>query len=209
MSCSASAQVTTTNSRIQPARRLPSAHQRRASPLTLENYGRDLAALLARRWGPARADISPEEIAMAALLAEMGELLLWSFAPELPQAALAVLASGAVKRSVQAQEQACGFAFRQLTLKCATIWNLPLLLVQLIRGVDNVRANFSRLCVDAARHLASGPDDPALPSDLAAASQLVPGASLAWLAAQMPGLEGESAARAVAAAEAILAAGKP
>jgi hypothetical protein len=39
-----------------------------------------LASRLALRWGTARADISPDEIAMAALLSEIGELLLWSFA---------------------------------------------------------------------------------------------------------------------------------
>lgn len=143
------------------------------------------AAQLALQWGVARSDVSPEEVAMASLLAEMGELLLWSFAPELPLAAETVLAAGVAKRSAQAQEQACGFSFKQLTLKCATIWNLPALLVQLIRGVDNVRANLSRLCVDTARHLVAGPDNPALPSDLAAARQLIPGASLAWLAEQM------------------------
>lgn len=148
-----------------------------------------LAAQLAMRWGSARADISPQEIAMASLLAEMGELLLWSFAPELPQAAHKLLADGVVKRSVQAQEQACGFAFKQLTLKCATIWNLPLLLVQLIRGIDNARSNLSRLCVDTARHLASSSFDPALPSDLASAARLIPGASMHWLAEQMPGID--------------------
>jgi hypothetical protein len=37
-----------------------------------------LASRLALRWGTARADISPDEIAMAALLSEIGELLLWS-----------------------------------------------------------------------------------------------------------------------------------
>ena len=40
-----------------------------------------LASRLALRWGTARADISPDEIAMAALLSEIGELLLWSFRP--------------------------------------------------------------------------------------------------------------------------------
>lgn len=163
------------------------------------------AAQLALHWGSARSDVSPEEVAMASLLAEMGELLLWSFAPELPLAAETVLAAGVVKRSVQAQEQACGFTFKQLTLKCATIWNLPPLLVQLIRGVDNVRANLSRLCVDAARHLVAGPRNPALPSDLAAARQLIPGASLVWLGEQMH-LEPDYLPVVVDAAENILAA---
>jgi len=162
-----------------------------------------LASRLALRWGAQRADISPEEIAMAALLAEIGELLLWSFAPELPIAALAALESGHSPRSVQAQVDTCGFRFKDLTLKCATIWHLPPLLTQLIRGIDNSRSNLSRLCVDSARHLSTGSaGDPALPSDIAAAKQLIPGASLAWLTEQLPGLgEKEVAAIALKAAD--------
>ena len=149
-----------------------------------------LARHLALRWGSARADLSPDEVAMAALLSEIGELLLWTFAREIPEAALAALHSGRSPRSVQAQQDTCGFRFKDLTLKCATIWHLPSLLTQLIRGVDNPRANLSRLCVDTARHLASGgPDDPALPSDIAEARHIIPGASLEWLAEQLPGLD--------------------
>ena len=148
-----------------------------------------LASRLALHWGAARADISPDEVAMAALLSEIGELLLWSFAKELPLAALAALHSGRSPRSLQAQVDTCGFRFKDMTLKCALIWHLPPLLTQLIRGIDNTRANLSRLCVDTARHIGSGPDDPALPADIAAAKQLIPGASLEWLTEQLPGLD--------------------
>lgn len=154
-----------------------------------------LARHLALRWGTARADISPDEIAMAALLSEIGELLLWLCASELPEAAEAALHSGHSTRSLQAQVDVCGFRFKDLTLKCALIWHLPPLLTQLIRGVDNPRANLSRVCVDAARHLSSGgPDDPALPSDIVAAKHIIPAASLEWLTAQLPGLNDEQAA---------------
>lgn len=73
-----------------------------------------LASRLALRWGSARADVSPDEIAMAALLSEIGELLLWSFADEIPQTALAALHSGHSQRSVQAQLDTCGFRFKDL-----------------------------------------------------------------------------------------------
>ena len=163
-----------------------------------------LASRLATLWVTARADIAPEEIAMATLLSETGELLLWSFAPELPQAAADALAAGHATRSAQAQEQACGFRFKDLTLKCATIWELPPLLFHLIHGVDNVRANISRLCVDAARHLVAGPDNPAVPDDLARAKRLIPQASLAWLAGHLIGLNEEQQAATVLKAEEIL-----
>lgn len=162
-----------------------------------------LARHLALRWGTARADVSPDEIAMAALLSEIGELLLWLFAQELPEAAEAALHSGRSARSLQAQVDACGFRFKDLTLKCALIWHLPPLLTQLIRGSDNTRANLSRVCTDAARHLISGgPDDPALPSDIAEAKHIIPSASLEWLTEQLPGLnEAQVASIALKAAD--------
>lgn len=151
-----------------------------------------LASRLALRWGNARADVQPDEIAMAALLSELGELLLWAFAPDLPRAASAALHSGRSCRSAQAQIDCCGFRFKDLTLKCAIIWHLPTLLTELIRGHDNTRANLSRLCVDTARHLfAGGASDPALPSDIAEARHLIPGASLEWLTEQLPGIKAE------------------
>lgn len=155
-----------------------------------------LASRLAMHWGSARADVSPDEIAMAALLSEIGELLLWSFAPELPQAALESLQRQASRRSVEAQIDCCGFRFKDLTLKCAAIWNLPPLIPQLIRGIDNTRANLSRLCIDTARHLCiGGPLDPALPTDLYEAKQLIPGRSIEWLAEALPGLSEEDIER--------------
>lgn len=163
-----------------------------------------LASQLSLFWVSARSDIAPDEVAMATLLAEAGELLLWSFAPEVPQAAQDILVSGQAGRSAQAQEMACGFHFHELTLKCATIWELPPLLFQLIQGVDNVRANISRLCVDTARHLAVGPDNPALPHDLALAKKLIPQASLPWLASHMIGLDEDHLAAVIAGAEELL-----
>lgn len=164
-----------------------------------------LASRIALRWGAQRADISPEEVGMATLLSEIGELLLWNFAPELPLTALEALKSGRSPRSVQAQVDTCGFRFKDLTLKCATIWHLPPLLAQLIRGIDNTRANLSRCCADTARHLTSGgPNDPALPTDIAEAKHIIPGASLIWLTEQLPGLSEEDVARIVAKAEDLL-----
>ena len=164
-----------------------------------------LASQLAIHWGAARSDIAPDEVGLATLLSETGELLLWSFAPEIPQAALDALASGRVQRSADAQMLCCGFRFRDLTLKCAEIWELPQLLVHLIQGKDNIRANISRLCVDTARHLASGPDNPALPSDLAEAKRLISQVSLSWLAVKLMGLDEKQLEDVIGKAEEILA----
>lgn len=150
-----------------------------------------MAGRLAAAWSPARADVSPDELVMAALLSEMGELMLWHFAPDLPQAALDSVASGESNRTAEAQELRCGFKFKDLTLKCAEIWRLPAILVQLIRGTDSVRANIARVCFNTARHLAAGFDNPALPDDLADAKRLIPHASLAWLTSCLAGLPAE------------------
>lgn len=149
------------------------------------------AGQLAATWSSARSDVSPDELLMAAMLAEIGELLLWHFAPELPQAALDALASGTAHRTVEAQELACGFKFKDLTLKCIEIWKLPAILAQLIRGTDTIRANIARLCIDTTRHLIASPGNPALPDDLATAKHLIPHASLEWLASGLKGLSEE------------------
>jgi HD-like signal output (HDOD) protein len=164
-----------------------------------------LASQLALQWGAARSDIAPEEVQLATLLSETGELLLWSFAPQAAQAALDLIAGRQIARSADAQLAACGFRFRDLTLKCAQIWELPPLLVHLIKGVDNARANLSRLCVDTARHLSTGPENPALGSDLARAAQLMPHASLSWLASCMLGLNEVQREEVIQKAMAILA----
>jgi hypothetical protein len=68
-----------------------------------------------------------------------------------------------------------------------------------------VRANICRLCIDTARHLANGPENPALPDDLAEAKRLIPQASVNWLASNLIGLNDEQRADVVQKAEAILA----
>jgi len=52
------------------------------------------ASTIARSWAAQRVDVSPEEVALAALMSESGELLLWHFAPELPLKVQAELSSG-------------------------------------------------------------------------------------------------------------------
>ena len=145
-----------------------------------------LAAHIARAWASMRADISAEEVALAALLAETGELLLWHIAPELPQKALDELHSGRALRSVQAQQQAAGFSFKQMTLTLVDAWALPRLIAMLIRGSDTLRANIARIAQDAARHIGAHPESPAIPADLVNIKNLIPGVSYHSLIAPLP-----------------------
>jgi HD-like signal output (HDOD) protein len=144
------------------------------------------AARLARAWASLRSDISSEEVALAALLSEAGELLLWHFAPELPGKAIDELRSGRALRSLQAQQQAVGFSFKQLSLALVDAWTLPSLIAQLIRGADTPRANIARLAGDTARHVMTHPENPAIPADIVYVGRVIPSASLEALIAPLP-----------------------
>lgn len=145
-----------------------------------------MAASIARSWASLRADVSPEEVTMASLLSETGELMLWHFAAELPIKAEAELASGRVKRSIEAQQEAVGFSFRQLTLALCAAWELPGLIGQLIKGTDSPRANIARIAVDTARHIISNERNAALLDDVLAIAKVLPGAAHHQLLAGLP-----------------------
>ena len=133
------------------------------------------AAHIGHAWAAHHADISPDEVAFAALLEETGELLLWAFVPDLPAAALEALRIGRAQRNAEAQELTAGFSFRGLTLELADMWQLPRLITQLIKGSDNVRANIARLATDTARHLQADPRNRAIVDDLKAIREVIPG----------------------------------
>ena len=145
-----------------------------------------LGERIARGWACLHADLSPDEVALAALLSEIGELLLWHIAPELPQHALDELHAGRALRSAQAQSQACGFQFKLLSLALVQAWELPPLIGQLIKGSDSLRANLARQALDTARHLITHPENPALPADIVNIRELLPGVGMTKLMAHLP-----------------------
>lgn len=142
-----------------------------------------VASQIAQIWSSGRGDLNPEEVAVAALLAGTGDLLLWVYAEEVPQKAEDELHSGRAQRSAQAQLQSCGFTFKQLTLQCAERWKLPALVIQLLRGSESLRAQLTRTCSNAARHVLddSQTSMQALAHDLVEAAALIPNASIEWL----------------------------
>lgn len=152
-----------------------------------------LAARIAHAWGTSHHDMDAAELAMAALLANAGELEMWAIAPELPQKALQELQSGRATRSDVAQRQACGFAFLDITLLLIETWNLPQLIRQLIRGDEGLRARIARLAVNTARHLSNGIADPALPDDMREAARLT-GATLSRVVSVLPDISPEEKA---------------
>jgi len=166
-----------------------------------------IASQIAQVWSAGRMDMNPEEVAVATLLAGAGDLLLWVYAQEIPQKAEYQLKSGRARRSAEAQVQACGFTFKDLTLQCAERWKLPALVIQLLRGSDSVRAKLTRTCSNAARHLLDESETAtlALATDLVEAIKLIPNVSLEWLAEGLVMLPDERRPELLTKAQALLA----
>lgn len=145
-----------------------------------------LASSIARSWADRRADISSDEVAMAALLVEVGELLLWHLAPEMTDKETRVREWNERYWALMLRPSEIEFTFRQLSMALAQAWALPGLIVMLIKGTDTPRANIARLAADAAKQIAMEPEVPALLAILQELAAMVPGASLAELSEPMP-----------------------
>jgi HD-like signal output (HDOD) protein len=188
----------------------PDVDERNTGLLAVEARAR-IAAQIARAWARGRMDVNPDEVALAALLAGTGDLLLWAYAAEIPQRAADLLRSGNVQRSAQAQLKSCGFTFKDLTLHCAERWQLPALVVQLLRGAESLRARLTRTCSNAARHLLdeSASATAALACDLAEAHALMPELGLERLIDGLPALPEERRPALLSAAQQAIAAAAP
>lgn len=160
-----------------------------------------LASTIARAWAERRVDVSPDEVSMAALLVEVGELLLWHFAPEMTDKETQTRDWNERFWALMQRPSDIEFTFRQLTTALAQSWGLPNLVVMLIKGTDTPRANIARLAADAARLITLDPEVPGLLALLQEVAKVVPG-SLPELAEPLP-LPDEIRASLQAAIEAL------
>lgn len=145
-----------------------------------------LASCIARAWANQRVDVSPDEVAMAALLAETGELLLWHFATEMTDKETQVRDWNARFSALMPRPSEIEFTFRHLTMALAQAWDLPNLVVMLIKGTDTPRANIARLAAEIAKIVSDGPEPAALLALLRQIQPVIPAASLAELAEALP-----------------------
>ena len=161
------------------------------SPLTIEALlGRQPQALLgmlqvvlrtqraaryAHDWAFARHDMNVEEVALAALLHDLAEVLLWCFAPDLALAIRARLQADRTLRSASIQEEVLGFPLADLQLALCHAWHLPGLLTTLMNDGNArlPRVQNVTLAVNLARHSVDGWTDAAIPDDLAAIQNLL------------------------------------
>jgi HD-like signal output (HDOD) protein len=133
------------------------------------------ASKYAYDWAFERHDMNIEEVAIAALLHDLAEILLWCFAPKLAIAIRDRQQADRTLRSTTAQEQVLGIRLFDLQLALCSAWHLPALLKTLM---DDANAHLPRvqnvsLAVNLARHSASDWCDAALPDDFSAIEKLL------------------------------------
>lgn len=133
------------------------------------------ASHYAYEWAIWRVDINPEEVALAALLHDLAEILLYCFAPKLALEIRALQQADPTLRSVVAQEKVLGLRLMDIQAALCRAWHLPDLLLKLIddEHAEHPRVKNVVLAVNLARHLAHGWNDAAIPDDLKAIAALL------------------------------------
>jgi len=124
------------------------------------------AACQARDWAILRLDMNVEEVYIATLLQELGEMALWNVVPE----QMKRLENERRKQgAAEAEQQRFGFTLDALTLALAEAWNLPPLIASALRTEDceaHPRARLVSLARKLARHAEHGWYDIALQQDM-------------------------------------------
>ncbi len=133
------------------------------------------AAHYALEWATWRCDLNAEEVAVAALLHDLSEILIWCFAPDKALSFEAMRKAAPGVRSADAQRAVLGFGLHELQVLLCANWELPELLSELMDDThcDRPRVKNVKLAVDLARHSANGWDDAALPDDFRAIAALM------------------------------------
>ncbi|WP_153117944.1 HDOD domain-containing protein [Rhodocyclus tenuis] len=133
------------------------------------------ASHYAHDWAYARHDMNMEEVALAALLHDLAEVLLWCFAPRLAMKIRSLQQTDHTLRSATAQEMVLNLRLSDVQLALCSEWHLPELLKTLMDDANShlPRVQNVALAVNLARHSANGWDDAALPDDFTAIEKLL------------------------------------
>ena len=155
-------------------------HQLKAHPKAMLGLLKSVArsrqaSIWARDWALLRQNKSYEEIALAALLHEFVEILMYCFAPNLAIQARERLQAQPGLRSRAVQESVFGAPLADIMSGLVERWGLPELLLTLLdpKDAEITNARYVNLALNLARHTASGWNDPALPDDLHAIQELL------------------------------------
>ncbi len=133
------------------------------------------AARFAWHFGVWRHDPDVGEIAIAALLHDIAETLIWTFAPDLALKIKAMQRADPALRSRTAQRMVLNIDVQELQLVLARQWQLPELFITMMdqRHAGNTRVRNALCAVNLARHLATGWSNAALPDDFTLIGELL------------------------------------
>ena len=132
------------------------------------------AADCAQEWAIWRNGVNMEEVRIAALLHDLAELLVWTFAPSLGLEIHAQQLAHPNLRSSDAQRNTLGMTFQEIQEALCRVWHLPELLQNLLsENSTNLRERNVALAVRLARHSAHDWNNPALPDDYSEIGQLL------------------------------------
>ncbi|MCB1959288.1 MAG: HDOD domain-containing protein [Rhodocyclaceae bacterium] len=133
------------------------------------------AAHYARDWAILRHDLNVEEITVAALLHDAADILCWAFAPALTERVYGLQRADRNLRTASVQREVFNFSANEIQLAVAEAWDLPQLLITLMHSTQsaNPRMRTVELATTLARHTARGWDNPAIPDDITAISELL------------------------------------
>ncbi|MDP2879463.1 MAG: HDOD domain-containing protein [Sulfuricella sp.] len=129
-----------------------------ALPELMRVFGRAYhAAWQARNWAIMHADMKSEEVYIGAFIYDLGEIVLWAYAPHL--ATQILTQSRRKKISLAEVEKAIlGFELRELQFALAEMWNLPEMFQEFMHSESATRPRILGVVMAAsvARHAESG-----------------------------------------------------
>lgn len=133
------------------------------------------AARYAGDWAAMLYDLKAEEVAIAALMHDLAEMLMLCFAPDSMNKIYAMQSADKTLRSHAVQEEVLGFRLLDLQKQLGEVCQLPPLLSKLIQegNSNDRRVKNVSLAVNLARHSSHGWDDAALPDDYRDISELL------------------------------------
>jgi hypothetical protein len=133
-----------------------------------------LSGICAARWGSFRNDVDAAEVMTSALLRDIAEVLIGVYSPKLALRIRAIQQHNSTIRSAVAQRAVLGFPIFDLQLALIDHWRLPPMLRMLMdeEHAENPRVRIVKTAVTFSRHIKNGWDDPAVPDDLLAISEL-------------------------------------
>jgi HD-like signal output (HDOD) protein len=133
------------------------------------------AALYARDWADLRQDAKADEVAIAALMHDLTEMLFWCFAPEASLRITDLQRAQTSLRSNVAQTTVFGLRFSDIQVKLIKQWTLAPMLQDLIDDshIQNPRTINVALAIRLARHSIDGWENAALADDYDAIQQFL------------------------------------